>query len=338
MRQARLLPAVCALLGAIMVWGVLAEPTLGKTNQDAEDLAQTILTQIRECLPASASRSVYAQTARVQTFADMVTKLYIYPTELPKLQAAAIAAIDAANNPAATADSLVRAAIAGVSKYSISRSKSECGRCQDVPREPSLPTSIDAGTMRVISLPSLNLPEGRDRKPCSAFNHYFDFPTEGVSGVVLDLRGNQGGYLPAVICVAAQFLKPKTPLMRITDRSNSETEESPDVGRRPPIAIPMAIFVDKDTESGALALAAALQDAHRASLIGEPKEHANADILSLLTIHKFPDRFLLPIGEMTRINGASLAAGLQVDVAVPAHNDEAMMDAARTVFGGKAQQ
>ena len=322
---------------AFTLLGVLAGLTPSEARQEAEDLAVTILTQIRQSLPASASRSVDGESERVRTFANMVTKLSFYPTELETLQAAAIAAIDAANNPAATSDSLVRAAIAGVSTSLVSRSRSECGRCQDVLHESSLPTSVEAGTMRVISVPSLNLPEARGARPCSEFDHYFDFPTEGVIGVILDLRGNQGGYLTTAICVAGQFLTPKTPFLRVADRSREETLESPAVGRRPPIALPLVVFVDEDTESGALALAAAFQDAHRARLIGESKEHANAAILSLMTTYKYKEQFLLPIGEIRRINGVSLAAGIQVDVAVPAQDDNALLEAARALFGGNSQ-
>ncbi len=159
---------------AFIVFGILADPTLGKTNQEAEDLAVTILTHVRQCLPDTASRSVDAETKRVRAFANMLMTLLFDPPELPKLQAAAIAAIDTATNPAATPDSLVRAAIAGVSHYLVSRSKSECERCQDERREPLLPTSVEAGTIRVITLPNLNLPEDHYTNSCAAFNHYFD--------------------------------------------------------------------------------------------------------------------------------------------------------------------
>lgn len=324
-------------LATLLLLGMLAAAAPAAAGHEAEDLAVTILTHIRQCLPAAASRSVEYESERVRMFANTVTHVSFHLPELPQLQAAAIVAIDAANNPAATPDSLVRAAIAGVSTFLTSRSKSECRRCQNARREPSLPTSIEAGTMRVISLPSLNLPEASAGKPCSAFDHYFDFPTDGIVGVVLDLRGNQGGYLPTLPCVAGQFLKPKTPLLRLADKSHVETLESPAVGRRPLIALPVAIFVDQDTDSGGLALAAALHDAHRASLIGESKQHANAAILDLVTTRTFKDRFLLQVGEMSRINGASLAAGLQVDIVASSEDDVALMNAARALFDGIPQ-
>ena len=316
----------------IVLLGVLAGPTPGKTGPEAEALAAAILTHIKQCLPSAASRSVDSQSGRVQAFAIRVTQDSIYPTDLPKLEAAATATIDTANTPAATADSLVRAAIAGVSTYLISLSKSACGRCQDANSKPSLPTSIQDGAIRVIAMPTLYLPEGAGR-PCSIFDHYFDFPIEGVSGVVLDLRGNQGGYLPTVICVAGQFLKAKTPLMQVTSRSGAETLESPDMGRRPRIALPVVIFVDRDTESGAIALAAALQDAHRAILVGESKERANAALFAMVSSFRPPDHYLLPVGEMRRVTGVQLTAGVQVDVAVAPQDDAALMEAARVQFG-----
>jgi Peptidase family S41 len=319
---------------AFIVLGVLAGPTVGKTNQEAEALAGTILTHIRECLPITASRSVDAEGNRVRAFASRLMEVLYNTPELRDLQGAAIAAIDTANNPAATPDSLVRAAIAGVSTYLISRSKSECGRCQEAHYRTS-PTNTEVDAIWVITFPHLALGEALLDRPCSGFDHYFDFPSEGVVGVVLDLRGNPGGFLPAIACVAGQFLRPKTPLLRLLSLWPAETLESSAVGRRSPIALPVAIFVDKDTDSGGLALAAAMQDTHRASLIGDSKELANAAITTQVTT-RYRDSFLVPIGEMSRINGTSLAAGIQVDVAVPAQDDEALMAAARAMFGGSA--
>jgi hypothetical protein len=325
---------------AFTLLGALTGPAQGGIGQDAEDLATTTLTHIRQCLPSAESRSVDAESGRVRAFANAVMKESFPPPEVAELQAIALAAIDAAKNPAATADSLAWAAITGVSAFLSygTLPGSQCGSCQSAKGKASAPTSIQDGAIRVIALPSLSLPEGRVTSPCSAFDHYFNFPTEGVSGVVLDLRGNQGGYLSVAICVAAEFLKPKTSLFRIASRSGVETLDSPADGRRTPIELQLAIFVDKDTESGALALAAALQDAQRATLIGEPKMHANAAVFSLMTTSRGRDQFLLPVGEILRVNGASLAAGIRVDVAVSPQDNAALMEAARTQFGGSARQ
>jgi carboxyl-terminal processing protease len=193
------------------------------------------------------------------------------------------------------------------------------------------------GAMRVIALHDLNMHEALEHKPCSAFDHYFEFPPEGVTGLILDLRGNQGGFLAAAICVAGEFLKPKAPLFRIVSRAGEETEASPTNGRRTPITVPMVVFVDRDTESGALALAASLRDAGRANLIGESKEHANGTILAQVTTRTGQDTYLLAVGYIKRLGGAPLAEGLQVDIAASPNSDDAMLDAARARFGDSAR-
>ncbi len=321
------------LVLAFAVLGALFGSRPGESrDKNAEALANAILTHVRECLPSNASPSVEAQQRRVKVFADMATTLPVSPVDPAAVQAAAIAAIDAANSLTASADSLVHAAIVGVSTF-LSYGKpptSTCNQCQEAPRKVSLPTGRQAGTIWVISLPSLHLPEAHDE--CSALGRYFEFPTDGVSALVLDLRGNQGGYLPVAACVASQFLKPKIPLFRIRERSRVEILESGATGRSAPITLPLAIFVDQDTESGALAIAAALQDARRAKLVGESKEQANGKLLNLLMTPRGEDKFFLPVAELECLGGVPLAAGIQVDVAVAPKDDDTLIAAARAQF------
>jgi hypothetical protein len=294
-----------------------------------EQITGAIVAHVREALPPSASKSVNGEPAgRVRIFVRIVLGYSYYPVDTAKLQDAAIAAIDAANGPTATADSLVHAAIEGAAK-TLTDSDTGCTHCRDTPRRSGPPTSVQVGTIRVISFPDLYLPEAVSQ-PCSALDHYVDFPTDGVTGVVLDLRGNQGGPLPVAICLAGEFLQPGTPLFQLTDRSHVEMQKSPKLGKNRPLTLPLVIFMDEDTESGALALAASLRDAGRASLIGESKEKANGTIRNLIpTTWSGKDQFLLPIGYISRVGGAPLANGLQVDVVVSPQSESALMDAAK---------
>lgn len=151
--------------------------------------------------------------------------------------------------------------------------------------------------------------------------------------MVLDLGGNQGGYLAATVCVAGEFIKAGTPLFRLTSRAGDEVVRAPTDGRHPPIAIPLVVFMDQDTESGALLLAVSLRDAGRADLIGASKAHANDKVLALLTTQTGQDRFVVPVGHMQRMGGSALSAGVQVDVRAPPGNEDAMLEAARTRLG-----
>jgi len=330
------------LVLAFAILGALAAPRPAESrDKDAEALANVILTHVRECLPPTASRSVEDQQRRVRKFADMTMTVPMYPVDPAAAQRAAVAAIDAANSPTATADSLVHAAILGVSTFVTTGDlpPPACTQCQEAPQKAPLPSGRQTGTIWVISmprLPKMHLPEERDL--CATLGHYFEFPTDGISALVLDLRGNQGGYLPIATCVASQFLKPKTPLFRLRDKARRVEILDSDVTGHPQITLPLAVFVDKDTESGALAIAAALQDAKRARLIGESKERANGNLLAMFTTPGGQDTYFLPVGEIERLNGARLAAGVQVDVAASPKDDAALIAAACAQFTGCSAQ
>jgi C-terminal processing protease CtpA/Prc len=300
-----------------------------ETREGIESLTTAILAHVRESLPPAAASSVDDERSRVLSFASVMVTQSVDPPDLARLQATAIAGIDAANGPSATADSLVRAAIRAVSDSAVT--STTCKRCAST----ILPTNVQSGTIRVLTLPNLyiNTKELIGGKPCSVLNHYFDFPTEGVTGVILDLRGNEGGFLPAVGCVAGQFVKPNTALFRVTARSGEETFGTPTDGRLTPIALPLVVFMDSDTDSGGLLLAATLRDVGRAALIGESKEHANGTVLALDATRTGQDHFLVPVGHMKRLGGTLLSEGVQVDVQVSPKNEEAMLEAARTRLG-----
>ena len=312
---------------ALAAAGILAQSATWAGKREAADLAAAIIAHLRASLPSPASHSVDELQPVVRSFARRLDEESIYPLDLAKLTAAADAAIDRANGPQATADSLVRAAIAAVTASLGGPNGSRCEKCADTSHTRVPPTSTRVGTLLVASLPNLYLREASDRDPCEAYDHYLDLPPD-VTGVVLDLRGNHGGYLPAAFCLAAQFLKPGTPLFLITSRAGAETMKSGKAGKTRPISLPLVALIDKDTDSGGLALAAALHDAGRATLIGERTDHAYGDVHALLFTQPGNITFTLPVGYISRLGGARLEEGVAVDVAVDSSNDEALMDAA----------
>ena len=135
----------------------------------------------------------------------------------------------------------------------------------------------------------------------------------------------------AVGCLAGEFLAPGTPLFRLVEKGKKATTiKTASDGKATPIALPLVVFIDRDTDSGGLMFAAALKDTGRASLIGEPKQVANGSAWNVFWTPNRQDVFELPVAYLQRIGGAPLAAGVQVDVAVsPASDDDALMEAAR---------
>ena len=94
-------------------------------------------------------------------------------------------------------------------------------------------------------------------------------------GLIIDLRGNPGGFLDESLMLADLFLKPGSTLASTTQRipggtKNQVTTESYQ-GRLPARVpnLPVVILVDRFTASGAEIFAGALQDYDRALILGE---------------------------------------------------------------------
>jgi carboxyl-terminal processing protease len=94
-----------------------------------------------------------------------------------------------------------------------------------------------------------------------------DIEQAGLTGLILDLRNNPGGLLEEAVATASQFLRRGNVLLE----KNSAGKIKP-IPVKPggiALAIPMVVLINGGTSSGAEIVAGALQDAHRAELIGE---------------------------------------------------------------------
>jgi carboxyl-terminal processing protease len=90
-----------------------------------------------------------------------------------------------------------------------------------------------------------------------------------VRAVVLDLRGNPGGLGAMAIPIAAEFVANPTTLGTLQFRTFAQTfVAQPSLGRTP-YAGPLAILTDEGTASASEILAAGLQEAGRARVIGD---------------------------------------------------------------------
>jgi carboxyl-terminal processing protease len=89
----------------------------------------------------------------------------------------------------------------------------------------------------------------------------------GAERVVLDLRGNPGGYVNEAVGVASQFLS--SGLVYIERDASDKRTEHPVSPNGVAIDVPLVVIVDGNTASSAEIVAGALQDAGRAKIVGE---------------------------------------------------------------------
>jgi len=90
----------------------------------------------------------------------------------------------------------------------------------------------------------------------------------GATSLILDLRGNPGGYASEAQEVASEFLSSGVVYIQ-QDASGNDTDVKVDTSR-PHTNLPLVVLVDHDSASSAEIVAGALQDNNRARIVGVP--------------------------------------------------------------------
>ena len=91
---------------------------------------------------------------------------------------------------------------------------------------------------------------------------------EGVSGIVLDLRDNPGGYLSSSAAVVSQFL-PADTVVLVEQLGSGEQQLHRTRRDGPLLDMPLVVLINNGSASGAEIVAGALADHDRAILVGE---------------------------------------------------------------------
>ena len=117
-----------------------------------------------------------------------------------------------------------------------------------------------------------------------------ELEVEGFQGLVVDLRGNGGGYLSAAIQMVNEFL-PKNRLIVYTQGRRSRREEYRSDGRGSYQDLPLIVLIDETTASAAEIFSGAIQDNDRGVIVGrrsfgkglvqQPVEFADGSLIHL---------------------------------------------------------
>lgn len=147
---------------------------------------------------------------------------------------------------------------------------------------------------------------------------------EGIGGLVLDLRGNGGGSLPAVVDMAGLFIE-EGPIVQV--RSTGESKE---ILRDKDKSItwdgPLVILVNEISASASEIMAAAMQDYKRAIIIGSKQTYGKGTVQNVMNLNNVVrNNTLGDLGALAlttqkyyRINGGSVQLeGVKSDVVVP---------------------
>jgi C-terminal processing protease CtpA/Prc len=313
---------VCAVFVSNAVWA-----------DDADDLASAITTHIRERLGSSGTLSP-ADESHVSSFTHYILKTFYYPVNIRDLLAAAATATDLVDPPT-DGTAMAQAAMTGVVNALGHDTRMLTTIGADIPQPGTKggPALHAQGSVRVITLPTMNIFDPNTRHTCADFMRYIDTQdTDGVSGYVLDLRGNEGGPLTDSSCLVGYFMKAGETIFQVINKQGSLVKYQSEANSHKPTKLPLVVVIDAHTDNGALLVAAVLRDQHRAGVIGELNPSINGGVSSLVFPPGVNRAVVLPTGEILLPDKRPLAGSVHIDVTMPVQDDAAMLDAARALL------
>jgi len=179
----------------------------------------------------------------------------------------------------------------------------------------------------VINLPAFYV-DFQDYKNINAAKDVKDeierLKADGMEGLVLDLRNNGGGSLPAVVEMAGLFIK-EGPIVQV--RSTGESKEVlKDRDKSIAWDGPLVILVNEISASASEIMAAAMQDYKRAVIIGSKQTYGKGTVQNVINLNNMLRNstggdlgaLALTTQKYYRINGGSVQLeGVKSDVQVP---------------------
>lgn len=156
--------------------------------------------------------------------------------------------------------------------------------------------------------------------------HMADIQKKNPKGIVLDLRNNPGGLLHAADVVVSNFLPEGSVVAQITSPDKNSNEVTTDM---PTIlaSVPVVVLVNKGSASASEIVAGALQDAKRATIVGE-KTFGKGTVQQVL---QFTDgsSLKMTVAEWMTPSGRKIdQVGIEPDFVVPeGDRDEPMLKA-----------
>jgi carboxyl-terminal processing protease len=151
-----------------------------------------------------------------------------------------------------------------------------------------------------------------------------ELKAEKIDGLVLDLRGNGGGYLPEATALTGLFVD-KGPVVQLKVTTGElEVQDDPEPGVA--YSGPLAVLVDRFSASASEIFAGAIQDYSRGVVLGQ-RTFGKGTVQNLVPLDRWSPRpvngqLTVTIGKFYRVTGESTQhRGVEPDVPLPSQID-----------------
>ncbi len=142
----------------------------------------------------------------------------------------------------------------------------------------------------------------------------------GIDALVLDLRGDGGGYLPEATALTGLFIDHGPVVQLKTTDGHIEVLEDPDQGAA--YTGPLSVLVDRTSASASEIFAGAIQDYHRGLVIGQTT-FGKGTVQNLVPLDRWSrqpadGQLTITIGKFYRVTGESTQLkGVEPDIDLP---------------------
>src|SRR5579871_4304085 len=144
-----------------------------------------------------------------------------------------------------------------------------------------------------------------------------ELQTENIDGLVLDLRGDGGGYLPEATALTGLFID-HGPVVQLRD-TTGRLEVLDDPEPAPAYTGPLAVLVDRFSASASEIIAGAIQDYHRGMILGQ-NTFGKGTVQNLVPLDRWSKepvngQLTVTIGKFYRVTGESTQhRGVEPDI------------------------
>lgn len=164
------------------------------------------------------------------------------------------------------------------------------------------------------------------------FDQAFErFKASGANKLVIDLRGNPGGYLDSAVDIASHFLPKGTTIVTEDFDGKAPNDVHASLGYLDvPAGTKIAVLIDSGSASASEILAGALQDNHAATLVGT-RSFGKGSVQTLIDIDQGSlkvtvARWITPAGHWIMGNGITPDISISIATSTPSFTPDTSAD------------